>query len=288
MVYRRKRFKYQNYNIYLRNLTTTNTKYQNSVLTFLAENPPLEDLMVMAFEAHMTSGKALGGNCGGMDLAVDSLLDLALATLPLRALGGGSVSTAELESEKGTTPARRAMSSSPSCQCIASTARQGICISSATFDHMSGLSLLAFVSLSANPTSYHGQQRGVVKRLLAMVSMINASSSADHFDDFLAGDSDGCAGWLRLFAVEEVEGPVVLVPLEVAWDVEVDAGTEEDRDAPGVGDSPASSFGIRSSEISRLAVLGSPTRLCHVKDDLVSSDDLFGGIYGLPLRRLEF
>lgn len=50
-------------------------------------------------------------------------------------------STAVLESENGTTPARRAISCSPNCQCIASAARQGIAISSATFDHISALNL---------------------------------------------------------------------------------------------------------------------------------------------------
>jgi hypothetical protein len=44
-------------------------------------------------------------------------------------------------SEKGTTPARRAMSASPSCQCIASAARQGTASSSATLAHISGLNL---------------------------------------------------------------------------------------------------------------------------------------------------
>lgn len=44
-------------------------------------------------------------------------------------------------SEKGTTPARRAMSASPSCQCMASAARHGTCISSATLAHISGLNL---------------------------------------------------------------------------------------------------------------------------------------------------
>jgi hypothetical protein len=44
-------------------------------------------------------------------------------------------------SEKGTTPARRAMSVSPSCQCIASAARQGTASSSATLAHISGLNL---------------------------------------------------------------------------------------------------------------------------------------------------
>lgn len=56
--------------------------------------------------------------------------------------GGASIEAAE--SENGTTPARRAMSASPSCQCIASAARQGTAISSATFDHISGLNLKTF------------------------------------------------------------------------------------------------------------------------------------------------
>lgn len=55
---------------------------------------------------------------------------------------GGGVSIEALEREKGTTPARRAMSASPSCQCIASAARQGTAISSATLDHISGLNLV--------------------------------------------------------------------------------------------------------------------------------------------------
>ncbi len=46
-----------------------------------------------------------------------------------------------LDRENGTTPARRAISASPSCQCIASAARHGTAISSATFDHISGLNL---------------------------------------------------------------------------------------------------------------------------------------------------
>lgn len=57
-----------------------------------------------------------------------------------RWLGGGA-SVETLDSEKGTTPARRAMSASPSCQCIASAALQGTAISSATLDHISGLNL---------------------------------------------------------------------------------------------------------------------------------------------------
>lgn len=51
------------------------------------------------------------------------------------------------EREKGTTPARRAMSASPSCQCMASAARQGTAISSATLDHISGLNLGLCVSV---------------------------------------------------------------------------------------------------------------------------------------------
>lgn len=57
-----------------------------------------------------------------------------------------------------------------------------------------------------------------------------------------------------MFTVNEAGGAVVLAVLEVAWEVEVDVGTDEDRDAVGVEESPASSLGIRSSEISMLAI----------------------------------
>lgn len=57
----------------------------------------------------------------------------------VRVVGG---SMAALDNENGTTPARRAISCSPNCQCIASAARQGMAISSATFDHISALNLL--------------------------------------------------------------------------------------------------------------------------------------------------
>lgn len=50
---------------------------------------------------------------------------------------------AALERENGTTPARRAISCSPSCQCMASAARHGMAISSATLDHISALNLLS-------------------------------------------------------------------------------------------------------------------------------------------------
>lgn len=55
----------------------------------------------------------------------------------------GVVSKAKLLRENGTTPARRAMSCSPSCQCIASTARHGISISCATLAHISALNLFS-------------------------------------------------------------------------------------------------------------------------------------------------
>lgn len=55
-------------------------------------------------------------------------------------VAGGSI--AVLDRENGTTPARRAISCSPSCQCMASAARQGMAISSATLDHISALNLL--------------------------------------------------------------------------------------------------------------------------------------------------
>lgn len=60
---------------------------------------------------------------------------------------GEGVSSEALEREKGTTPARRAMSASPSCQCMASAARHGTAISSATLDQISGLNLRDWVSL---------------------------------------------------------------------------------------------------------------------------------------------
>jgi hypothetical protein len=61
-----------------------------------------------------------------------------------RIFGGGSMEEPP-DREKGTTPARRAISCSPSCQCIASAARHGIAISSATFAHISALNLYSLV-----------------------------------------------------------------------------------------------------------------------------------------------
>jgi hypothetical protein len=94
------------------------------------------------------------------DSRLDRVLPL-LATLPRRLLGGVCVSPSPaimvvvrvlgvvlavlvvegVVKEKGLTPARRAMFSSPSCQCIASAARQGTPSSSDTLAHISGLSL---------------------------------------------------------------------------------------------------------------------------------------------------
>lgn len=85
--------------------------------------------------------------------------------------------------------------------------------------------------------------------------MIFSSSSGDHFDCFLAGDSDGCVpcclfvGTLAA-AKSGVESAVV--------DVIVVAGTDADRDDGGAemvarASSSSSSFGFRSSEISTLA-----------------------------------
>lgn len=81
------------------------------------------------------------GSCGGAtgretELFLD--LDCEALVLRVRVVGG---SMAVLEREKGTTPARRAISCSPNCQCIASAARHGMAISSATFDHISALNL---------------------------------------------------------------------------------------------------------------------------------------------------
>ena len=75
----------------------------------------------------------------GTVLGVGSLRVREAVRLLLRLFA--DVSTATLDKENGTTPARRAISYSPSCQCIASAARQGIAISSANLAHMSGLNL---------------------------------------------------------------------------------------------------------------------------------------------------
>ena len=52
-----------------------------------------------------------------------------------------SMPPAGFVSENGVTPARLAISCSPICQCIASTARHGMAISSATLAHISARNL---------------------------------------------------------------------------------------------------------------------------------------------------
>ena len=96
------------------------------------------------------------GSCGGwITRETDGFLGLDRDVLALRLLGAGG-SMAVLDSEKGTTPARRAISCSPSCQCMASAALQGIAISSATLDHISALNLrLSDVSLLPAHTLFY-------------------------------------------------------------------------------------------------------------------------------------
>lgn len=77
---------------------------------------------------------------GGIGRDADPFLGRDNEVLALRTLVAGG-SMAELDNENGTTPARRAISCSPSCQCIASAALHGMAISSATFDHISALNL---------------------------------------------------------------------------------------------------------------------------------------------------
>lgn len=83
-----------------------------------------------------------GSCCGGKRRAPDSLRIRGMVVLPRRDFGDGSGGVV-LERENGTTPALRAISCSPSCQCIASAARHGIAISSAILAHISGLNLFA-------------------------------------------------------------------------------------------------------------------------------------------------
>jgi len=80
---------------------------------------------------------------------------------------GGGASSVTLERENGTTPARRAMSASPSCQCIASAARHGTAISSATLDHISGLNLGVLVSLASGETAFGKGEGEFFKRALS-------------------------------------------------------------------------------------------------------------------------
>jgi hypothetical protein len=85
------------------------------------------------------ASSATDGSCGGRGRVLDSLLNLGIIALARRSFWAGSVEG--LENENGITPALLAISCSPSCQCIASAARQGIAISSAIFAHISDLNL---------------------------------------------------------------------------------------------------------------------------------------------------
>lgn len=63
-------------------------------------------------------------------------------------------SDVDAERAKGVVPARRAMSCSPSCQCIASAARHGMAISSAILAHISGLNLFLSVLVASAPLTW--------------------------------------------------------------------------------------------------------------------------------------
>jgi hypothetical protein len=89
------------------------------------------------------------GSCGWTwrcEIEIDVLFSRGMTVPCRRIFGGGSL--APLESEKGTTPALLAISCSPSCQCMASAARHGMAISSATFAHISALNLMEQSSVS--------------------------------------------------------------------------------------------------------------------------------------------
>ena len=90
---------------------------------------------------------ATDGSCGGPVLRAGSRPPRGAALLLRICDRGGRVVIGTNGrpgfevSEKGVTPALRAISCSPICQCMASAARHGIDISSAILDHMSALNL---------------------------------------------------------------------------------------------------------------------------------------------------
>ena len=79
-------------------------------------------------------------------------------------------------------------------------------------------------------------------------SMIRASSSADHLDCFLAGDSSEWDGCGRLVGTEVVVTEVVVTAVAVV----LGAVTEDADLDEACGDGASSSFGLRRSEISTL------------------------------------
>lgn len=99
-------------------------------------------------------------------------------------------------------------------------------------------------------------------------SMIRESSSGDHLDCFLAGDSEVCDGWRRLGAPVEpaldsggmvmaamAAGPGIIMPMEPR------GGPTDLGGYPELGAS-SSSWGLSSSEISTLAG-GNIGRFCN-------------------------
>jgi hypothetical protein len=102
----------------------------------------------VAYAGSPDVSSATDGSCGGPVLRAGSLVPRGAALLLRMCERGGrevigTNGKPELAvREKGVTPARRAISCSPICQCIASAARHGMDISSAILDHMSALNLM--------------------------------------------------------------------------------------------------------------------------------------------------
>jgi hypothetical protein len=102
----------------------------------------------VAYAGSPEVSSATDGSCGGPVLRTGSLVPRGAALLLRMCERGGRVvigTNGKPEfavREKGVTPALRAISCSPICQCIASAARHGMDISSAILDHMSALNLM--------------------------------------------------------------------------------------------------------------------------------------------------
>jgi hypothetical protein len=102
----------------------------------------------VAYAGSPEVSSATDGSCGGPVLRAGSLPPRGAALLLRICERGGRVAIGTngmpgfAVSENGVTPALRAISCSPICQCMASAARHGIDISSAILDHMSDLNLM--------------------------------------------------------------------------------------------------------------------------------------------------
>lgn len=102
----------------------------------------------VAYAGSPEVSSATDGSCGGpLRRAASRPLRGAALLLRMCERGGRVVSGRNgmpglAVSENGVTPALRAMSCSPICQCMASAARHGMDISSAILDHMSALNLM--------------------------------------------------------------------------------------------------------------------------------------------------